>query len=156
MYISVWLSSASVSPVCLYSFEIKCTLNSGNWKPFINDDKCFSFHLKEDLGPKTHPCFYVIMSMILWKKSLVPSFVLFWSVLTKLLSYKVLVWVTSYPRMYKTFYPWFSLHIFVSFTEKEQFYCRFDHFSLTYKVAKFWIIKLCLEVSEVIHANEHT
>ena len=37
-----------------------------------------------------------------------------------------------------------------------QFYSRFDHFSWTYEVVKFWIIKLCLDVSDIIHANKHT
>ena len=71
-----------------------------------------------DLMPKIHPCL-----MILWKKSLVQSFAVFWSVLTKLWSNKVLnqASVTSYPRMYKTFHPWFSLPIFVNFIEKEPF-----------------------------------
>ena len=32
---------------------------------------------KGDLRPKTHPSFYVIILMILWKKSLVQSFVVF-------------------------------------------------------------------------------
>ena len=32
----------------------------------------------------------------------------------------------------------------------------FDHFSRTYEVAKFRIIKLYLDVSDVTHANEHT
>ena len=50
--------------------------------------------------------------------------------------------------------------------EKEpftQFYGHFDHFngyfddfSLTYEVAKFCTIRLYLDVSDVIHANEHT
>ena len=112
---------------------------------------------KGDLRPKTHPCFYVIILMILWKKSLL----VFWSVLMKLWSYKVLnpAWVTSYPVMYKTFHSWFSWNIFVSFMEKEpfpQFYGRFDHFSWIHEVVKFLMIKLCLDVSDVIHANEHT
>ena len=86
----------------------------------------------------------------------------FWSVLTKLWSYKVLnvAWVTSYPRMYKIFHPWFSLRIFVNFMEPFMepftlFYGHFDHFSWTYEVAKFWMIKSCLDGSDVIHVNEH-
>ena len=35
------------------------------------------------------------------------------------------------------------------------FYGVFDQFSRTYEVAKFWIIKLFLDVSDVIHAKEH-
>ena len=31
----------------------------------------------------------------------------------------------------------------------------FDHFSRTCEVKKFWMIKLYLEVSDVIHANKH-
>ena len=50
--------------------------------------------------------------------------------------------------------PWFSLHIFKEpFTK---FYVCFDHFSWTYEVAKFLMIKLCLDVIDVIHVNEHT
>ena len=51
------------------------------------------------------------------------------------------------------------MHIFVTFMKKEpftQFYGRFDPFSWTYQVAKFSMIKLCLDVSGVLHANEHT
>ena len=56
-------------------------------------------------------------------------------------------------------HPWFSLHVFINFMEKElftPFYGRFDQFSWTYEVVKFWMIKLCLDVRDVIHANEHT
>ena len=35
-------------------------------------------------------------------------------------------------------------------------YGVFNHSLQTYEVAKFWMIKLCLDVSNVIHANEHT
>ena len=55
------------------------------------------------------------------------------------------------------FHHWFSLHFFVDFMKKwfYSFYCRLDHLSWTYKVAKFWMIKLCLDASDVIHANKH-
>ena len=83
---------------------------------------------------------------ILWIKRLVQSFVLFWSVLTKLQGYKVLnlAWVTSYPRITKYFIPGF-LCIFLLILWKKKlllFYARFDHFWWTYKVTKFWMIKL--------------
>ena len=55
--------------------------------------------------------------------------------------------------------PWFSLHIFANFTEKEpatKFYGAFDYFWQTHEVTKFWLIKLCLDVSDVIHTNEYT
>ena len=101
--------------------------------------------LKGELRPRTHPCFYGIILMILWKKRFVQSFVVFWSVLTKLWSYKVFnpAWVTPYPPMYKTLQPWFSWHTFVDFMEKNflQFYGCFDHFLSIYYVAKFWMIK---------------
>ena len=32
----------------------------------------------------------------------------------------------------------------------------FTHFSRTYEVAKFWMIKLYLDVIDVLHGNEHT
>ena len=37
-----------------------------------------------------------------------------------------------------------------------KFYDGFDHFSRTYEVPKFWIIKLYLDVSNVIYAIEYT
>ena len=43
--------------------------------------------------------------------------------------------------------------------EKEpstQFHGIFDHFSPTYEIRKFLMIKLCIGVSDVIHANERT
>ena len=59
--------------------------------------------------------------------------------------------------MYQTFHLWFSLQIFVNLWKKNiLFYGRFDHFSWTYEVAKFWMIKLCLDVIGIMHANEHT
>ena len=30
--------------------------------------------------------------------------------------------MTSYPQMYKTFNPWFSLHVFVNFMLKKTYY----------------------------------
>ena len=85
-----------------------------------------------------HPSFYGIIVMILCKKKLVQilqilhnfndsmkknpcaNFGVFWSVLAKLWSDKVLnpTWVTSYPRMYRAFCPWFFFHNFVNFMEK--------------------------------------
>ena len=67
--------------------------------------------------------------------------------------------MTSYPRMYKIFHHLFSLHYFVSFMKEKppiNFYSVFDHFSQTYEVKKFCIIKLYLNVSDVIHTNRHT
>ena len=49
-------------------------------------------------------------------------------------------------------------HIFVNFLENElskKFYGIFDHFSGTYKVTKFWLIKLCLDVRDIINSKEH-
>ena len=37
-----------------------------------------------------------------------------------------------------------------------KFYGVFDHFSQTYEIAKFWIIKLYFDVSDVMQGNEHT
>ena len=62
--------------------------------------------IKGVLTPKTHRLFFHgIVLIILCKNSLVQSFKVCWSVLTKLWSYKGLspAWVTSYPRMHKTF-----------------------------------------------------
>ena len=114
---------------------------------------------KWELWLKTHPCFYVIILITLWEKNLVQSFVVLWSVLMKLWSYKVLnpAWVTSYRRIYKAFYSWFSLHIFVNFMKKESF-TQFTALTISHEfieVVKFWLIKLCLDVNDAIHANEH-
>ena len=46
-----------------------------------------------------------------------------------------------------------SFHIFINFMENElstKLNSVFDHFSRTYKVTKFWMIKLCLDVSDVL------
>ena len=51
------------------------------------------------------------------------------------------------------------MHIFVNFMEKEpftHFYGHFDHYSWTYEVEKFWMIKLCVDVTDVIHPNEYS
>ena len=125
--------------------------------PHMSASRACEMCFKGDLRPKNHPGFYGINLMVLWKKSLVQSFVVLWSIFTKGLNP---VWETSYPRVYKTFHPWLSLHILVNFMWKRTFdtaFCVvFDNFSSTYEVAKFWIIKLCLDISEVIHANEYT
>ena len=55
--------------------------------------------------------------------------------------------------------PWFSLHFYVRFMEKKppiKFYDVLVHFLRAYEVAKSWMIKLYLNVSDVIHANELT
>ena len=59
----------------------------------------------------------------------------------------------------KTFHNRFSEHVFVNFMEKEpsaKFYGVLAHFSRTQKVPKFRITKLCLNVRDVIRANERT
>ena len=47
----------------------------------------------------------------------------------------------------------------VDFMKKEpktKFYGVFEHFSQTHEITKFWMIKLCFNVSDVTHVNEHT
>ena len=115
--------------------------------------------VKGDLRPKNHPCFCGII-LIFWKKSLAQSFVVFWSVLMKLWIYKILnlMWVMSYPPIYKIFHSWFDLHIFKNFMEKEPFgqYCgRFDRFSQTYEVAKF-LIDLIVSLRSWCHTRDWT
>ena len=59
----------------------------------------------------------------------------------------------------KRFIPGFLCKIFVNFMEKEQSFTKFyffKYFSRTYEATKFWIIELCLDVSDVIHTNKHT
>ena len=53
----------------------------------------------------------------------------------------------------------FFVSFFVRFLEKKppiKFYGVFDHFSRTYEVAKFWMIELYLNVSDIMNANSHT
>ena len=99
----------------------------------VNIAKCF----KGDLRPKRHSYFYDIFLLILLRKNHVQNFAVFWSVLTKLWTCKILnlTYVTSYTWKHKTFYPWFSFHIFVKFMENElsiKFYGVFHHFSGNY------------------------
>lgn len=78
-------------------------------------------------------------------------------------SYKVIkLWIQPKRRhtheCEKHFTSWFSLNFFVRFIEKKpsiMFYGVFVHFSWTYGVAKFWVIKLYLNVSDVIHTSKH-
>ena len=84
----------------------------------------------------------------------------FWDVL-KLWRYEDWnsVSVTSYPWMYRIFHLWFSLHSFVRLMEENspiKFYGVLLHFSGTYEVAKFWMVKLYPHGIDVIHANKHT
>ena len=133
--------------------DIKLSMN------FTWNSKYFNI-LKGDLRPKLHFCFYDI-SLLTFLKRLTQSFVLFPSVFTKLWNYRILnsAWVTSYSRMKKkTFYTWFSLHIFVNFMKKEtstKFYSILDFFYQSYEITKFWMFKLDFDVSDVIHANDH-
>ena len=90
--------------------------------------------LKGDLRPKLHLWFYYLYLLILWRKNFTQRFLVFWPVLTKLWTSKVLnlMQVTSYPRMHKTFHPRSSFHIFVHFTENKlstKLFGFFDHFS---------------------------
>ena len=68
----------------------------------------------------------------------------------------------SYPRMYKTFqnislvFIVFLLLVLYRKSLLYSFMVFSDHFSRTYEVAKFWVIKLYLDVSDVIHVTEHT
>ena len=65
------------------------TAKASNMESF-NMEKLVVDRFKGELRPKNHPCFYVIILMTLWKKSLVQSFAVLLSVLMKLRSYKVL------------------------------------------------------------------
>ena len=52
-----------------------------------------------------------------------------------------------------------SFHIFISFMENEisaKFNGVFCPFLEICKVTKFWIIRFCLDVSDVINSNEQT
>ena len=50
----------------------------------------FLISVNGDLRSKLYPCFYETFLLILWEKSLIQNFVVFWSDFKKLYSYKVL------------------------------------------------------------------
>ena len=52
------------------------------------------------------------------------------------------------------FFAYFS-YIFSERTPYKVLWCFSIHFSRTYEVTKFWMIKLFLYVSDIIHVNEH-
>ena len=59
----------------------------------------------------------------------------------------------------KYFTPAFLCISLVDFIKKEpntKFQSVFDHFLQTYEVMKFWMVRLCLDPSDVMYANEHT
>ena len=113
--------------------------------------------IKWVLKPKRHPRFYSIL-LILFRKSLKQGFfgvlVKFHEV-TKLQSseFSVNDVITANVLNISS---WFSLHFFVCKIERKpsiKCYGVFDNFSRTYEVVKFWMIKLYLDVCDVIHAN---
>ena len=58
----------------------------------------------------------------------------------------------------KYFIPAFLRIALVDFIKKEpntKFQSFFDHFLRTYEVIKFWMVRLCLDASDVMYANEH-
>ena len=116
-----------------------------------------AFSFKGDLRPKLHPCFYDIVSLILWRKSLDKVLIRNQEVI-KLWRLEFSV-SDVYPKMHRTLSFLVFFAFFVRFAEKKAPIKFFDillHFSGTYEVAKFWVVKLYLDVSDVIHANEHT
>ena len=65
-------------------------------------------------------------------------------------------YVMSYPRIYKTCHPWFSLHFLLLWKKTPpiiKFYGVFNHF---YELVKSLTIKLYHWVSDVIRTNEQT
>ena len=44
--------------------------------------------------------------------------------------------MTSFPRMWKTFHPWFSLHVVVNFKEKETFTQICGRLTISHKLMK--------------------
>ena len=56
--------------------------------------------------------------------------------------------ITFYISTYKTKKTWKNLCLL--------FYGRFDHSSWIFEVAKFWMIKLCFDVSDAIDSNKRT
>ena len=125
--------------------------------PGISCSISVAFVFKGDLKPKFQPWFLWHIWMTLQKKSLVQSFGVFWSVLTKLWSYKNLNPVSNViPTNVQNTPLLVSLHSFVKFMVKKPFAkidSEFDLFSWTYQ---FCLTKFRLDVEDLIHANEHT
>ena len=112
-----------------------------------------------DLRPKLHPCFYDILINFMEKEPCTKFFsvLISFPIVRNLQSFEFGEAIPTYA--WKMFRPWFSLYIFVNFMKKEpstKIYGVFDHFSRVFEIKKFWIIKLCLGVRDVIHANEDT
>ena len=58
----------------------------------------------------------------------------------------------------KHFIPAFLCISLVDFIKKEpntKFRSFFDHFLQTYEAMKFWMVRLCLDASDVMYANKH-
>ena len=122
--------------------------------------KCSSKILKGDLRSKFDPCFHDKFLLILWRKSHIQSFAEIWPVFTKLWSEKVLnlTSVTS-NRDCKNISSrvFFAYFLFILWKKNlEPFMVFLAIFHELKKVPKFWTNKLCLNISDIIHANEHT
>ena len=66
--------------------------------------------------------------------------------------------MTSYRKCTKYFITGFHCIILLVLWRKnvlKSFMVFFDHFPWTYEVKKFWMVKLCLQVNNGIHANKH-
>ena len=104
------------------------------------------------LRPKFHSRFYGIFMLILWRKSLVQSFVVFRSVFTKLWVSKF--WIRCMWRHTRKCTKHLTL---VFFTYLYWFYAEgtFAKFHGVLNVRKFWMI-VSPNTTDVINANEHT
>ena len=114
---------------------------------------CF---LKATWGQNLTSAFVTFLS-ILWRKSFLQSFN------QASISYKVTKFWFQFKwrhthKCAKHFTAGFLCFFLVSFMEKKpmKFYRLFVHFIRTYEFAKFWMIKLYLDISGIIHLNEHT
>ena len=107
--------------------------------------KCKPSKLRRDLRPNIHWCFYNIILIFYQKKSLVQNFL--WCLHQFLQSYEVIVLANIQNISFLVFFAYFLSILWKKpFT---QFEGCLNHFSSTYKFAKFWMIKLCL--SQQIH-----
>ena len=108
--------------------------------------------LKGNLIPKLYFYFYVMFVVNFMEKE--PPYTKLYDVLSDLTKLQYFEFCVSHviPANVQIF------EFFVSFMEKKppiKVYGVLDHFSRTSEVAKFWIVKLYLNASDVIHANEY-
>ena len=106
---------------------------------------------KGDLRHKLHHCFYSISLLKKPRTKFYGVLIGFQEVIKFCIQCK---WCHN-RECTKDFTSGFLCIFFVTFMEKKpiKFYCIFVHFSRTYEVAKFWIIKLYFKVTSCTRKN---